>query len=74
MSLTIAAIGEQSLLEGFRLAGATLYPCRSEAEVLDAWKALPGETAVVVLTPSSADVLAPFTADPRSPMSVVIPS
>lgn len=42
MSKTIAAIGEQPLLEGFRLAGAKLYACRGDAEILSAWKSLQG--------------------------------
>lgn len=72
MSQTIAAIGEQALLEGFRLAGARLYPCQDEAQTLLAWKEMPDDTAVVILTQRSARALGGLIADASSPMSVVV--
>lgn len=73
MPETIAAIGEQALLDGFRLAGVSVFAGSTDVEVLHAWKALPPDTAVVILTPRSAQALEQVLADPRSPMTVVLP-
>ena len=71
---TVAALGEQALLEGFRLVGASIYPAETDDEVRRAWTALPGEAAVVILTPRAAGALGAVLADPHSPMTVVLPS
>jgi vacuolar-type H+-ATPase subunit F/Vma7 len=73
MSETIAAIGEQALLDGFRLAGVSVFATSTDEEIRRAWTVLPAHTAIVILTPRSAHVLGPVTADPRSPMTVVLP-
>lgn len=74
MSETIAAIGEQALLDGFRLAGVSVFAGSTNEEILNAWTALPLNTAVVILTPRSAQALEPVLADPHSPMTVVLPA
>jgi vacuolar-type H+-ATPase subunit F/Vma7 len=74
MSETIAAIGEQALLDGFRLAGVSVFAGSTSEEILNAWTALPLNTAVVILTPRSAQALEPVLADPHSPMTVVLPA
>lgn len=74
MSATIAAIGEQALLEGFRLVGVSVSAGYTDEEILHAWTALSQDTAIVVLTPRAARALASVLADPRSPMTVVLPS
>lgn len=74
MCKTIAAIGEQALLDGFRLAGVSVFAGSTDEEILNAWTALPQDTAIVLLTPRSAQVLEQVLADPRSPMTVVLPS
>ncbi|WP_035743338.1 V-type ATP synthase subunit F [Arthrobacter sp. MA-N2] len=74
MSHTIAAIGEQALLDGFLLAGVSVFAGSTDEEFRHAWRALPEGTAVVVLTPAAARSLDQLLADPRSPMSVVLPS
>ncbi|MCI0141696.1 V-type ATP synthase subunit F [Arthrobacter bambusae] len=73
MFQSIAAIGEQALLNGFRLAGVSVLACSNDAEILRAWRALPTNTAIVILTPASAHALGPLLAHPRSPMTVVLP-
>jgi vacuolar-type H+-ATPase subunit F/Vma7 len=71
---TVVALGEQALLEGFRLAGASVQAAETDDEVRRAWTALPPAAAVVViLTPRAADALGTVLADPRSPMTVVLP-
>lgn len=74
MSETIAAIGEQALLDGFRLAGVSVFAGSTDEEILRAWTALPPNTAIVILTPRSAQALEPVLADPHSPMTVVLPA
>ena len=71
---TIAAIGEPALLDGFRLAGVVVFTGSTDEEIRRAWTALPTNTAIVILTPRSAQALEPDLADPRSPMTVVLPS
>ncbi|WP_427007703.1 V-type ATP synthase subunit F [Pseudarthrobacter sp. H2] len=74
MPETIAAIGEEALLDGFRLAGVSVFAGSTDEEILRAWTALPKNTAIVILTPRSARALDPVLADPRSPMTVVLPA
>jgi vacuolar-type H+-ATPase subunit F/Vma7 len=71
---TIAAIGELALLDGFRLAGVVIFTGSTDEEIRRAWTALPPDTAIVILTPRSARALEPALTDPRSPMTVVLPS
>lgn len=73
MFKSIAAIGEQALLGGFRLAGVSVFACSTGEDIRRAWKALPADTAVVILTPASAHALEPLLTDPRSPLTVVLP-
>jgi len=70
---TVAALGEQSLLEGYRLAGASIHAAETDDEVRQAWTALQGNAAVVILTPRAAGVLGAVLSDRRSPMTVVLP-
>ena len=70
----LAAIGEQALLAGFHLAGVCVHACESEPEILRAWAALPKDTAVVILTPHSAQALGEELSDPHSPLTVVLPA
>lgn len=74
MAETVAALGEQALLEGFQLAGVVLYPAETPEEALHAWGSLPRDVAVVVLTERSAAALAAVLASYPSPMTVVLPS
>ena len=71
---TVAALGEQALLEGFRLVGASIYPAETDDEVRRAWTALPDNAGVVILTPRAAGALGAVLADPHLPMTVVLPS
>ena len=70
----VAVLGERALVEGYALGGARVVPAESPAEVLAAWAALPGDVAVVVLTPAAARVLGPPAAGSRRPLRVVLPS
>lgn len=70
---TVAALGEPALLQGYRLAGAVLFPATGEAEIRAAWSALPDTVAAVLLTPAAGEVLAGELTDPASPLTVVLP-
>ena len=74
MSDTVAALGEQALLQGFRLAGAGLFAAETDDDVRAAWAAMPGNATVVILTPRAAGALGAVLTDPQSPMTVVLPS
>jgi len=59
MSDTVAALGEQALIQGFRLAGAGIFAAETDDDV----RARPGQrcrgnTKVVILTPRAAGALA----------------
>ena len=71
---TVAALGSPVLLQGYRLAGAVLYPAAGAVDVRAAWAGLPESVCVVLLTPDAAADLAVERANPLSPLTVVLPS
>jgi vacuolar-type H+-ATPase subunit F/Vma7 len=74
MSDIVAALGEPALLQGFRLAGASIFAAETDDDVRAAWAAMPGNAKVVILTPRAAGALGAVLTDPQSPMTVVLPS
>jgi vacuolar-type H+-ATPase subunit F/Vma7 len=50
-------IGEASRVAGFELGGATVVRADTADAVQRAWDTLPGDAAVVVLTPDAAALL-----------------
>lgn len=69
-----AAIGEDHRIAGFALAGAMVCPARDETEARAAWRALPAEVAVVIVTARAASWLGnDLTARPGV-LSVVMPA
>ena len=71
---TVAAVGSPALLQGYRLAGAALYPAAGAADVRAVWAGLPDSVCVVLLTPEAAADLAVEMADPLAPLTAVLPS
>ena len=69
----VAVLGEESLVEGYRLAGALVLVAESPAEVTRVWAQVPGAVAVVLLSPRAAQALGERVHDPGAPMSVVLP-
>lgn len=53
----IAVIGEEHLVDGYRLAGATVLVAADDDAVRRAWHALPEDAGVVVLTERAAAAL-----------------
>lgn len=74
LSDTIAALGEQALLEGFRLAGVELRVAETDRAVRDGWEILTEKAGMVILTRRAASILGTALDDPHSPMTVVLPS
>ncbi len=73
----VAAIGTADLVAGFGLAGARVLPAEDRQAVLAAWRGLPPDTAVVVLTEAAAETLRAELdgehREPGAPLTVVLP-
>jgi hypothetical protein len=54
----VAVIGEPSRIDGYGLPGAILCPATDQAEAVLAWRGLPDDIDVAVLTPNAARWLA----------------
>jgi vacuolar-type H+-ATPase subunit F/Vma7 len=68
----VAAIGERVRVAGFGLAGVLVQEAENPSAVWDAWRALPEDVAVVVLTPAAAEALGQERAQ-EWPLTVVMP-
>jgi len=53
----IAAIGERERVHGFAFAGVHVVPAEDAQAVQAAWRALPADIALVILTPTAHSVL-----------------
>jgi vacuolar-type H+-ATPase subunit F/Vma7 len=69
----IAVIGEPLRVYGYGLAGALTCPVSDQVEALSAWRELPGDVAVVVLTSTAAAWLGEELANRPEVLDVVIP-
>ena len=67
---TVAAIGEEVLVAGFGLAGVRVLPAERPEAVRAAWRDLPGDVALVILTPAAAAALGE---PPLEPLVAVLP-
>ena len=67
----IAVLGEAVRTEAFALAGAVVFVADSPDAVRTAWRSLPDDVAVVVLTPLAADALGDALAGVRENTLVV---
>ena len=70
---TVAALGEAALVRGFALAGVRVVGAEDADAARSAWRALPPDVAVVILTPAAARALEPDVACARFPLTVVMP-
>lgn len=68
-----AVIGEVLRIQGFALAGAVICPAEDQAETRAAWRSLPDDVAVVVLTPGAAAWLTGQLAQRPGVLTVVMP-
>ncbi len=54
---TVAAIGEPWLVDAFAFAGVLALPAQTPEQVLEAWRALSPDVALVILTSRAGAVL-----------------
>lgn len=54
---TVAAIGAQAQVRGFALAGVLVLPAEDRDAVRKAWRSLPDNIGLVLLTPQAAQAL-----------------
>ena len=69
----VAVIGEPLRIYGYGLAGAVLCPVSDQEQAARAWRDLPGDVAVAVLTPSAAGWLAAEIARRPGVLRVLLP-
>jgi vacuolar-type H+-ATPase subunit F/Vma7 len=68
-----AVIGDHLRIGGYVLAGAVLCPVADQPDALRAWRELPGDIAVAVLTEPVAMWLADELASRPGVLAVVLP-
>lgn len=68
-----AVIGDHLRIAGYALAGAVLYPVAGQPEARRAWRELPDDIAVAVLTKPVAEWLADELASRPGVLPVVLP-
>jgi vacuolar-type H+-ATPase subunit F/Vma7 len=68
-----AVIGEAVRTAGFALAGAVVITAESPEEARAAWRALPADVAVLVLTSRAASWLGDAPEPPRDVLIAVMP-
>ena len=69
----VAVIGEPLRIYGYGLAGAVLCPVTDQGQAALAWRDLPEDVAVAVLTPSAARWLAKEIARRPAVLPVLLP-
>jgi vacuolar-type H+-ATPase subunit F/Vma7 len=63
----VVVLGERRRVAGFALAGARVVVAEDDEAVIEAWRGLPAEATVVVLTPAAASALDDVLAEPLHP-------
>lgn len=69
----VAVIGEALRTAGFALSGAVVTTAETPEETRAAWRALPADVAVLVLTPAAAAWLGAALEQRREVLTVVMP-
>ena len=69
-----AVIGEATAIQGYALAGALVCPAEDEDEAVAAWRSLPSDVAVLVLTARAASWLREVLGQRRGILPVVMRS
>ncbi|MEU9390323.1 hypothetical protein AB0D86_10000 [Streptomyces sp. NPDC048324] len=69
----IAAIGEPLRILGLASAGVLLRPAEGPDAARDAWRDLPPDVDLVLLTPAAAGALGPEAVDGQEPLVAVMP-
>lgn len=69
----VAAIGEQVRVAGLALAGVTVLVAEDPGAAREAWRGLPDEVELVILTPGAAESLGPAVLQSLRPLTAVMP-
>ncbi|PWI17969.1 hypothetical protein DI272_30280 [Streptomyces sp. Act143] len=69
----LAAIGERLRVVGLRTVGVAVFPADAPDTVRAAWRDLPADVGLVILTPAAADALGPEQLDGQDPLTAVMP-
>jgi len=67
-----AVIGQELRIQGFTLAGAVTFAAEDQDEARAAWRSLPPDIAVVILTPDAAAWLGEQLRQRRDVLPVVM--
>lgn len=54
---TVAALGEHMRVRGFALAGVEVFAAEGGEDVRAAWRSLPEDVSLVIVTPAAAGAL-----------------
>jgi hypothetical protein len=68
----VAALGERLAVQGFGLAGALVLAAEDAAAARAAWRTLPPDMAVVILTRAAADAVGEPALAAAAPLTVVL--
>ncbi|MFE1248435.1 hypothetical protein [Streptomyces sp. NPDC058735] len=69
----VAAIGERLRVLGLATAGVVVLPADDADAVREAWRRLPAETGLVIVTPAAARALGPTPLEGGGPLVAVMP-
>ncbi|CAM5538050.1 MULTISPECIES: hypothetical protein [Streptomyces] len=71
----VAALGERARVAGLALAGVVVLVADDPGAVRLAWRSLPDDVDLVILTPAAARALEPgsVTGEIRRPLTAVMP-
>jgi vacuolar-type H+-ATPase subunit F/Vma7 len=69
----VAAIGERARVAGFALAGVHVLAAEDSEDVRQAWRGLPPDVALVIVTPVAAEALGPGPLTGNRPLVAVMP-
>ncbi|MEU5644468.1 V-type ATP synthase subunit F [Streptomyces milbemycinicus] len=70
----VAAVGERTRVAGLALTGVTVVAAEDPHTAREAWRSLPPDVTLVILTPAAADALGPAPQESVRPLTVVMPS
>ena len=71
--MRFAAIGAESRVRGYGLAGVLVLVAENPQDVRSLWRDLPADVAIVILTPQAAEALGDEAMSSASPLTAVLP-
>lgn len=72
--MRVAVIGEGRRVAGLATAGVVVLPAEDPESARTAWRELPADVGMVILTPAAATALGPGLLDGEEPLTAVMPS